>query len=107
MEQCKDCKYWKATTNPWNICMRFPPITEETQIVKHQGIWPNTHFSSWCGEFQLIYRPAIEPHAIICQRCGCEIKADQAKEHDPNNDEYKHYPIEECIKALKEKYQIP
>lgn len=53
--KCKDCKWWSDDEQ----CRRLPPCMALQQVAPDsditncdQGVWPFTHKSDWCGEFE-------------------------------------------------------
>lgn len=52
MTTCSTCRYWETFNHNWpdiGRCVRKAPTpADEFQT----GVWPTTHESNWCGEWE-------------------------------------------------------
>lgn len=54
MRTCKDCRWWKETTEGYEekkigFCHKLPPMPHPKF---HIGVFPRVIESCWCGEFE-------------------------------------------------------
>jgi hypothetical protein len=55
---CGNCDFWEAINEQpggKGICRREPPISKNKQEGVFTAIWPVSHKTDWCGEFEPRY----------------------------------------------------
>ncbi len=68
-ERCETCRWWDQSETDGTACpcKRYPPVLTASQFPsmseedRERGIWPYTESFDWCGEWQRIPLPLVEP----------------------------------------------